>query len=133
MLEEKMAEKKSQLMEKVKKVIDETENEELVAQKITEAVSGEFPDAFPAAGTVGDTVENFHFEEIPEVLSELILTATAGCSDDEFHSWNYDHLEFIIDLSNRFGFAIPKNFLNGLPEQLILLVKADHLKNPSCD
>ena len=70
---------------------------------------------------------------LAEVGGEIALTVHAGCTRDDFHNWNYDHLEFIIDLSNRHNFDIPKNFLNGLPEQLIILVDSEHVKKPRCD
>ncbi|MFP4179847.1 MAG: hypothetical protein ACLFMZ_04775 [Spirochaetaceae bacterium] len=75
-----------------------------------------------ARGIFNRTSSAFVEEELPEVLAEIILTVTAECGRDDFHSWNYDHLEHIIELSNEFNFSIPKNLLNGLPEQLIILV-----------
>lgn len=75
----------------------------------------------------------FEGEELAEVCGEIVETITAECSADDFHNWNYDHLEFIIDLSNSRGFEIPRNLLNGLPEQLIILVDAKKLGEPGCD
>jgi hypothetical protein len=79
-----------------------------------------------------DMEAEFEGEELETVAEELIQTVTAGCTADDFHNWDYDHLEFIIDMSNDHGFEIPRNLLNGLPEQLILLVDADKLSPPGC-
>ncbi|MFW6250570.1 MAG: hypothetical protein ACOC47_05635, partial [Alkalispirochaetaceae bacterium] len=73
------------------------------------------------------TSEAFEGEELVQVCGEIVSTINAECDADDFHNWDYDHLEFIIDLSNRYGFTIPRNLLNGLPEQLIILVDADKL------
>ena len=73
------------------------------------------------------TLEKFEEEEATEVLAEIVLTVTAECDRNDFHSWDYDHLEYIIELSNEFGFSIPKNLLNGLPEQLIILVDSNKI------
>jgi len=77
--------------------------------------------------------ESFAGDELAEVCREIVETITATCDADDFHSWSYDHLEFIIELSNSFGFTIPHNLLNGLPEQLILLVDSKKLSKPECD
>ena len=71
-------------------------------------------------------------DEAAVVADEIVRTLTADCTTDEFHNWNYDHLEFIIELSNEQDFPIPRNLLNGLPEQLILLVDHAHLTDPEC-
>ena len=80
-----------------------------------------------------DTADEFSGEELVTVCSEIVATIKAECNADDFHNWDYDHLEFIIDLSNRYGFTIPRNLLNGLPEQLIILVDAKKLGEPGCD
>jgi len=77
--------------------------------------------------------EKFVGEELAEVCREIVETITATCDADDFHSWSYDHLEFIIEISKDFGFMIPRNLLNGLPEQLILLVDSKKLSKPECD
>ena len=79
-----------------------------------------------------DIEAEFEGEERGLVAAEIVKTVTAGCTEDEFHNWDYDHLEFIIDMSNDHGFTIPRNFLNGLPEQLIILVDADNLGPQGC-
>ncbi|MDA3948735.1 MAG: hypothetical protein PF508_05860 [Spirochaeta sp.] len=77
--------------------------------------------------------KEYEGEELAEIAAELVLALTAGCSADDFHNWNYDHLSTIIELSNRFGYRIPRNLVNGLPEQLIILVDHTNLGQPSCD
>ena len=83
-------------------------------------------DIFTALG------EEYEGEELAEIAAELVLALTAGCSADDFHTWNYDHLSTIMELSNRFGYRIPRNLVNGLPQQLILV---DHTKlgQPGCE
>ncbi|MFP4375367.1 MAG: hypothetical protein ACLFPO_13630 [Spirochaetaceae bacterium] len=80
-----------------------------------------------------DALEQYEGDELAEVCGEIVQTIKAECSADDFHNWNYDHLEFIIDLSNRYGFTIPRNLLNGLPEQLIIMVDAKKLGEPGCE
>lgn len=80
-----------------------------------------------------DAADEFAGEELVTVCSEIVETIKAECDADDFHGWDYDHLEFIIDLSNRYGFTIPRNLLNGLPEQLIILVNAKQLGEPGCN
>ena len=80
-----------------------------------------------------DAAEEFVGEELVEVASEIVETFQGECGADEFHSWNYDHLEFIIELSNKYKLIIPRNLINGLPEQLILLVSAKRLGDPGCE
>jgi hypothetical protein len=102
-------------------------------QKCKAAFKEVMPENLPADKMFNEAAEKFSDEELAEVCGEVALTVHAGCTRDDFHNWNYDHLEFIIDLSNRYDFDIPKNFLNGLPEQLIILVDSDHVKKPECD
>lgn len=80
-----------------------------------------------------DVQNTFEGEELLEVCSEIARTINAECTADDFHNWNYDHLEFIIELSNRYNFVVPRNLLNGLPEQLIILVDSNKLGEPGCD
>jgi len=70
----------------------------------------------------------YEAEELAEIAAELVLTIDAECESDDFHNWDYEHLEFIIGLSNTYDFEIPRNLLNGLPEQLLLLIDQDHLR-----
>lgn len=101
-----------------------------------ELIRAEMVKALPEhdGGALFDAVaEEFEGEELAEVCGEIVETITAECSADDFHNWNYDHLEFIIELSNSRGFEIPRNLLNGLPEQLIILVDAKKLGEPGCD
>jgi hypothetical protein len=78
------------------------------------------------------TMDGFDAEEAREVLAEMAATINAACSADDFHNWNYDHVEFIIQCSKKPGFTVPRNLLNGLPEQLIILVDKDRLAEPGC-
>lgn len=80
-----------------------------------------------------DALQEYEGEELLQICGEIVQTIHAECNADDFHNWDYDHLEFIIDLSNRYGFVIPRNLLNGLPEQLIILVDAGKLGDPGCD
>ncbi len=80
-----------------------------------------------------DALEAYEGSELAEVCGEIVQTINAECTADDFHNWNYDHLEFIIELSNKYGFTIPRNLLNGLPEQLIIMVDAGKLGEPGCD
>ena len=76
--------------------------------------------------------DKFASEEIPVICAELVLTITANCERDDFHNWDYEHIAFIIELSNKYNFQIPQNLLNGLPSQLILLVDADRIDDCGC-
>ena len=100
---------------------------------LKQTVIGDMPAGVDGTAMVNDIVGEFALEEAAEVCAELVATLTASCTEDDFHNWDYDHIEFIIDLSNRYRFTIPRNLLNGLPEQLILLVDAKKLSEPGCD
>jgi len=102
---------------------------EALKQKFLEKL----PSGVQGAGMFADALEKFPEEELPDVCGELLATLTASCTEDDFHNWDYDHLEFIIELSNRYGFVIPRNLLNGLPEQIILLVDKSKLSEPGCE
>lgn len=79
-----------------------------------------------------DVFEEFEGTEGVEVCSEIVKTLNAECTADDFHNWDYDHLEYIIDLSNKYQLTIPRNLINGLPEQLILLINKNNLTEPGC-
>jgi len=107
-------------------------NKEEIMERVKNNMSGSgfaelLPPELDAEAIYNRTFEKFPEEEAREVLAEIVLTVTDGCDRDDFHSWNYDHLEHIIELSNEIGFSIPKNLLNGLPEQLIILVDSDKI------
>ena len=102
-------------------------------RKCKEAFQEVMPENLPSDKIFDEASDKFADEELAEVCGEIALTVNAGCTRDDFHNWNYDHLEFIIGLSNRYDFDIPKNFLNGLPEQLIILVDSEHVKKPECE
>ncbi len=93
----------------------------------------ELQDQAEAEALFDEAVAAYEGEELAEICGEIVQTIKAECTADDFHNWNYDHLEFIIDLSNRHNFIIPRNLLNGLPEQLIILVDAKKLSEPGCD
>ncbi len=92
----------------------------------------DLPEDFDGESIFQDIMDFSGGEELAELCAEFVLTVNGDCDLDEFHNWNYDHLEFIIGLSNTYGFDIPKNLLNGLPEQLILLVDSDKVKKNGC-
>ncbi len=78
-------------------------NKEDVIQRIKNNMSLEgfeklVPPEIEAKSIYNRTLEKFTEEEATEVLAEIILTVTATCDRDDFHSWNYDHLEYIIEL-----------------------------------
>ncbi len=90
----------------------------------------DLPEGYDGEAIFSEVVEEFEAEELGEVCAKIILTLTASCEQDEFHNWDYDHLSFIIELFNNYDFAIPKNLLNGLPEQLIIMVDWDKVEKP---
>jgi hypothetical protein len=87
----------------------------------------DLPPDYDGEALFEEIAEDFDAGELGEVCAELVLTITASCDVDDFHNWDHDHLAFIIDLSNTYDFTIPANFLNGLPEQLILLIDSEKL------
>ncbi|HKK65616.1 MAG TPA: hypothetical protein VJ967_07160 [Clostridia bacterium] len=93
----------------------------------------DLPEGYDGEALFSEAAEQFEAEEFGAVCAELILTLTASCERDDFHNWDYDHLSFIIELSNNYGFHLPQNLLNGLPEQLIILVDSDKVEKPGCD
>lgn len=106
---------------------------EQATRQLRSAFTETLPKELPADRLFADAEATFSGGELAEVCAEIALTVHAGCRADDFHNWDYDHLEFIIDMSNRYDFEIPANFLNGLPEQLILLVKSKRVKKPGCE
>lgn len=77
--------------------------------------------------------QEFEGPDLVAICGEIVETIRADCGGDQYCRWDYDHLEFIILLSNRYPFSLPTNFLNGLPEQLILLVDSRKIVNPCED
>lgn len=100
---------------------------------LREAFLGELQEQKSAEALFDEAVDGYEGEELVELCGEIVQTVNAECTADDFHTWNYDHLEFIIGLSNRHGFTIPRNLLNGLPEQLIILVDSKKLSEPGCE
>jgi len=72
--------------------------------------------------------ENWSMDEIPDLGSKIISVFNGTINQGDLRLWDYDVLEFIIDLSNTFKLALPKAVINGLPEQLILLVNSDLIR-----
>lgn len=89
--------------------------------------------SFDAAGLFNEANDRFVGQELALVLAEVVAAINAACDADEFHNWDYDHLEFIIELFNRRKLTIPRNLLNGLPEQLIILVNKERLADAGCN
>jgi hypothetical protein len=108
-------------------------DEEVLRSAFIEELKDELAGGEKAGAVFEDVRTAFEGLELLELSSEIVRTIKAECDADDFHNWDYDHLEFIIDLSNRHGFTIPRNLLNGLPEQLIILVDAKKLGEPGCD
>lgn len=102
-------------------------------EELKRAFIAQLPDDIHAEEIFEECADSFYDEELAEICEETAQTINAECTRDDFHNWNYDHLEFIIGLSNRYGFHIPRNLLNGLPEQLILLVDSDKVRRPDCE
>jgi hypothetical protein len=109
------------------------DSDEIDEQALEQAFVKELS-SFDQANTLFQAAaDQFFGQELVEVCSELVQTIKVKCNADDFHQWNYDHLEFIIDQSNALGFQIPRNFLNGLPEQLIILVDKNKLGGNGCE
>jgi hypothetical protein len=106
---------------------------ELDESGLRTAFTGDLSGAQFAENVFDDARNAFDDQELLQVCEEVVLTVNAQCGADDFHNWNYDHLEFIIECSNRHGFTIPRNLLNGLPEQLIILVDKNKLADPECE
>lgn len=128
-----MKDKKTVLTEKFAKSFNSGENKNEAVDRLAADFSEEYPSEIPASEVIEQARKRFLDDELPELLSEIILTVKADCKRDDFHSWNYDHLEFIIELSNQYDFRIPKNLINGLPEQLIHLIEWENVESPPCE
>jgi len=97
------------------------------------AFERDIPDTKNSNEIFANLQEQAEDDDLADLAAELVRTITASCSADDFHTWDYEHLESIITLSKKYGFIIPRNLLNGLPEQLIILVDAKNLSEPGCD
>ena len=91
------------------------------------------PEGVPGDKIYEDAASAFSGEELSDICAEFLLTVYSDCSRDDFHSWDYEHLSFIIEASNRYDFRISRNLVNGLPQQLVLRVKTKNLIKPECD
>lgn len=92
----------------------------------------DLPSVYDGESIFEEINDQFAPEEIPEICAKLLITITASCEADDFHDWDYEHLAFIIELSNNYDFKIPQKFLNGLPSQLILLVDSEKIDDAGC-
>lgn len=128
-----MKNKKTVLTENFAESFNSAENKTEAVNRLAAAFAKEYPSEIPASEVIEKAGKRFLDDELPELLSEIILTVNADCKRDDFHSWNYDHLEFIIELSNQYNFRIPKNLINGLPEQLIHLIEWENVESPPCE
>lgn len=116
---------KESLMHKYTELIQESgDTEDLKIEFL-----GELPEDIDGDPLFLEMEGRFEDEELAEVAAELVLTLNAECDSDDFHNWDYDHLEFIIGLSGIYDFEIPRSLLNGLPEQLLLLIDSDRLRD----
>lgn len=97
------------------------------------AFERDLPDTENSSEIFADLRNQAEDDDLADIAAELVQTINAGCTTDDFHNWDYDHLESIIDLSNKHEFTIPRNLLNGLPEQLIILVDAKKLGETGCE
>lgn len=90
----------------------------------------ELPTGVAGKAMFADAVEAFTEDELPDVCAEVAATLTESYNENDFRDWDYDHLEFIIDLSGRYGFALPQELIAGLPQQLITLLDATRPQEP---
>jgi len=123
-----MADKDTAFKEDWKKLIKDG-REEALKEKFIDLV----PAGVPGAEFYADAAKVFSGEELAEICAEIILTVFSDCSRDDFHGWDYEHLSFIIESSNKYDFKIAQNLVNGLPQQLILRVKMKNLDKTECD
>lgn len=117
------------IIERYVATIDSDEGE----QMLLESFKTDLPTELNGDDLFAAIAKEYAGEELAEVAAETVLTLTASCDADDFHNWSYDHLSTIIELSNKFDFRIPKNLVNGLPEQLIILVDHTKMGQPGCD
>ncbi len=128
-----MKDKKEVLTKKFENILLSTKDEKKALDSLTAAFVEECPIDMPASKIIEQALDQFIRDEVSELLSEIIVTVTADCERDDFHTWSYDHLEFIIDLSNQYNLNLPKNFINGLPEQFVTRIKWERVESPPCE
>ena len=90
----------------------------------------ELPTGVAGKAMFADAVEAFTEDELPDVCAEVVAALTESCEQNDSRGWDYDHLEFIIDLSSRYGFALPQELVAGVPQQLITLLDATKPQEP---
>lgn len=91
------------------------------------------PSDVPGGKIYTDASCMFAGAELAEVCAETVLSVFPDCNRDDYHLWNYEHLSFIIEESNKYEFKISENLANGLPQQLFLLLQMDNLEKPVCN
>lgn len=101
-------------------------------EKLKTVFLDDLPSKHDGESMLTEIEEGFSLDELPVICAKLVLTITASCAQDDFHDWDYEHLGFIIELSNKYDFKIPQKLLNGLPSQLLLLVDSDKIDDSSC-
>lgn len=97
--------------------------------KLRGTFAADLPDQQRGAEMFDLLADEYAGEELAEIAAETVVTLSAESSFDDFHNWDYDHLSSIIQLSNRFDLMLPRNLVNGLPEQLIILVNHNRLND----
>ena len=93
----------------------------------------EVPTTFPAERIFDETKRSFDEDELPTVCAEIATTLNALCTEEDFQNWNYDHLEFIIEVASRHGFAIPRHLIDSLPDCLASILDEAQPKSGGCD
>lgn len=85
-----------------------------------------FTAAFPVtehAGTVFDELwDSCEVTDLPQIAEQTLALFARETQPDEPARWDYDAVEFMIELAKRHRLPLPKAVLEGLPEQTILLV-----------
>ena len=95
----------------------------LLQEELTKSFCEHFPHKDHCSQVFESLWENWNLEEIPDLGEKVISIFNGECPKEELNLWDYDLLEHIIEISNTYGLKIPKEIVNGLPEQLVLLVK----------
>lgn len=91
------------------------------------------PGSLPGDQIFAETKRAFDEDELPTVCAEVATTLNALCTEEDFHNWNYDHLEFIIEVAVRHRLRIPQNLLDCLPEYLAAAFKDGAQGDSGCE
>ena len=100
---------------------------------LKDAFVAEVPLTLPGEQIFDETKRAFDEDELPTVCAEMATTLNALCTEEDFQNWNYDHLEFIIEVASRHGFAIPPNLIDCLPDCLASILDEDESEDGGCD